>query len=73
MRAKYLKLLSVAYDLMVFLNRSSFEVHTDDESAYVDLKTSTEFSAVRLVEMAAGFRVNLYPAGSFILVRVYED
>lgn len=73
MRAKYLKLLSVAYDLMVFLNRSSFEVHTDDESAYVDLKTSAEFSAVRLVEMAAGFRVNLYPAGSFILVRVYED
>ena len=73
MREKYKKLLSVAYDLSLFLDRSSFEVHMDDESAFIDLKASSEFNPVRLIDMAAGFRVSLYPAGDYILVRVYED
>jgi len=73
MRESFQKLLNVAYDLMVFFGRSSFEVHTDDESAFVDIKVTNEFNPGRLWDLANGHRVNIYPAGDYILVRVYEN
>lgn len=72
MRESYQKLLNVADDLVIYLGGTSFEVHPIEVSTYIDIKTQSCIDPGRLKEMACGLRMEIYPAGEYILVRIYE-
>lgn len=72
MRESYLKLLSVAEKFSVFFCHVHFEVFLIEDGTHVDILTPYSLDPGQVIEMAEGLRVNLYPAGDNILVRVYE-
>lgn len=73
MRESFQNLLHVACTVMVFCGRASFEVHTCEDRAFVDIQAGVQFDPAQLLRVVEGHRVTLYPAGDFILVRVYEN
>jgi len=73
MRESYLKLLSVAKDITDYFDLIHFKVCEDCNSAFVDIEVSQSFYLHRLMDKVGGLRVEVYPEGDYILVRVYED
>lgn len=73
MRESYLKLLSVAYDLMTCLNSSSFEVHPFEDGAFIDIVTLSNFDPAQLLKLADGHRMSIFPDEDTIVIRVYEN
>ena len=67
------KLINTCYDIKVFLEVSSYELHQYDDGSYADFKAAKVTDPRTLLIIAGSHQVRLFADGDYIIIRVFES
>lgn len=68
-----IQLIETAFDVKVFFQESSYELHHYDDGSYVDFKVKKINDTRTLCRLVQNLEFRLFEQDGYIIIRIFED